>query len=347
MGGEGKSTIDGLSKIPPVAEIRKPKSGLWSPRVARISASKIAPEGDGILSDSIQDQEVTLSQLKLSPIQPSLDSKVIGNVEEVSKSEYSLENSDLFRVKLEPRNPVTDNQRHLVVNNFDRTIPIVSEDKPVLQPSQNPNYNPAVASAPEESNFEGEMGTVGTSYRRGVGMKTKVSKLAEKIEVFEKIEVIKEQVGPPVLNIKELGPKNDKDCEVVEEDTPELKRVFRRMNLKVGPVEREKSVENWSSDVSLRRGRDTETRELGVKMKIDAYERLNEGQRSLKKSSKLNQPSPKVCKMRAKTIEKGGMKGGISKTPNKLRPKLKPQKFNLMHFWGQRGDGDGGLSESN
>ena len=128
--------------------------------------------------------------------------------------------------------------------------------------------------------------------------------------------------------------------------------LFRRMNSKVGPLEREKSVEKLrgvpalSADVSFRRGRDTETRDLGVKSRIDAYERLNEGQRSLIKLKKSNQPSPKVCSRLGKTKEKGGMKGGIFKTPSKRRPKLKPQKFNLKHFWGQKGEEDGEISES-
>ena len=107
------------------------------------------------------------------------------------------------------RNPVIDDQRHLFANNVDRTISSVSKTKPVLQPSQNPNYNPSVASAPEKSNFKGEMGTVGTSYGRGeIGMKTKLYNLAEKTEDLEKIDIIKEQVGSPVSNVKESGPKN-------------------------------------------------------------------------------------------------------------------------------------------
>ena len=168
VGGEGKSTNDGLPEIPPVAEIRKLKSGLWSPRGAISSASKIAPKGSSSSSESTLDQKLMISRLKLSPVKPSLSPKVINNVDEGSKSDYSLENSDLFRVKLELRTSSTiDDQRHLFVNNVDHTAPSELRDNPVLQPSQNPNYNPAVASAPEESNLEGDMGTVGTSYRGG------------------------------------------------------------------------------------------------------------------------------------------------------------------------------------
>ena len=139
-------------------------------------------------------------------------------------------------------------------------------------------------------------------------------------------------------------------------ETPELKRIFRRIISKVDPLESEKIVENlveiprgvpkWSTEVAFRRGRDTETRDLGGKSRIDAYERLNEGQRSLIKLKKSNQPSPKVCSRIGKTKEKGGLKGGIFKTPSKRRPKLKPQKFNLKHFWGQKGEEDGEISES-
>ena len=149
-----------------------------------------------------------------------------------------------------------------------------------------------------------------------------------------------------------MGPNNDKKSHVSGKETPELKRVFRRMNSMVGPLEREKSVEKLrgvpvlSADVSFRRGRDIENRNLSVKKKIDAYERLNEGQRSIKKNRKSNQPNPKECSKRGKTVEKGGIKGGTFKTPIKRRPKLKPQKFNLKHFWGQKGERDGELSGS-
>ena len=57
-----------------------------------------------------------------------------------------------------------------------------------------------------------------------------------------------------------------------------------------------------------------------MKTKIDAYERLNEGQRSLKKSRKLKLPNPKECNMRVKTTVKVGIKGGTLKTPDKSRP---------------------------
>ena len=61
---------------------------------------------------------------------------------------------------------------------------------------------------------------------------------------------------------------------------------------------------------------------------------------------KLKLPNQKESQKGIKTIEKGGKKGGTFNTTDKQKPKFKTQKFNLKHFWGQRRDHDGGLSES-
>ena len=78
-------------------------------------------------------------------------------------------------------------------------------------------------------------------------------------------------------------------------------------------------------------GGDGEKSYPGVKKLIEAYELLNEGQRKLK-SGKC---TPKLikCKRKVNIKLKGGMKGGNLNTPERSKPKFKPQRLTLKHFW--------------
>ena len=116
--------------------------------------------------------------------------------------------------------------------------------------------------------------------------------------------------------------------------TPELKKLFKIKKLEAMVKEREKIVENVDDS-------DFEAEKLspyakinysGVKNKIEAFELLNEGQRKL--MSGKSTPNSSKSKKKVNIKSKGGTKGGILNTPDRRKPKFKPQRLTLKHFWG-------------
>ena len=142
---------------------------------------------------------------------------------------------------------------------------------------------------------------------------------------------------PPDSDQKvKMGKKISKKISPKEHATPELKKVFKRLQL--GDMARDsekKPVENVVDNENVTMKRSSE-----VRHKIEAFERINEG----KRQSKLVSPnmSNPIEKKRKLTInEKGGKnKGGIFKTPDRKKHPLKAQKYTLKHFWGLERDED-------
>ena len=142
------------------------------------------------------------------------------------------------------------------------------------------------------------------------------------------------------------GEINGKKLPPEKNVTPELKKFFKKKKIEAMVEERGKIVESVSDFEAEKPGPYTKINYSGVKNKIEAFELLNEGQRKLI-SGKV---TPKSLKSKRKvTIKsKGGTKGGILNTPDRRRPKFKPQRLTLKHFWGldESKDKDTGLKES-
>ena len=371
VGGAGKNNINGLTESPLTAKVSREKLGSQSLTEGINKASQIARLGESLSHDSNQIINEEIVQLKRSPLEQPDKSIAIGMNTDVTEDVYSLEQSDLFKVKLEPRVTEIHNQRHLCVEKIRPAESYVAEQLQELsmelsQPNLNlnPHHNPKIESAPERLSLEGVKAVFGGNCTGGEGNMPSQIKTIKKLITSEnrELEVKKDAniiIGgsekledPPdsdqkVKMGKKFSKKISKKSSPKKHATPELKKVFKRLQL--GDMARDsekKPVENVveNENVTMKAKKDQieniVKKSSEVRHKIEAFERINEG----KRQSKLVSPnmSNPIEKKRKLTInEKGGKKkGGIFKTPDRKKHPLKAQKYTLKHFWGLERDED-------
>ena len=146
---------------------------------------------------------------------------------------------------------------------------------------------------------------------------------------------------------KKFSKKISKKSSPKKHATPELKKVFKRLQLgdmardsEKKPVENVVENENVTMNAKKHHIETIVIKSSEVRQKIEAFERINEGKRQSKLvSTYMSNPIEKKRKL---TInEKGGKKkGGIFKTPDRKKHPFKTQKYTLKHFWGLERDED-------
>ena len=144
------------------AKVSREKLGSQSLTEGINKASQIARLGESLSHDSNQIINEEIVQLKRSPLEQPDKSIAIGMNTDVTEDVYSLEQSDLFKDKLEPRVTEIHSQRHLCVEKIRPAESYVAEQLQELsmelsQPNLNlnPHHNPKIESAPERLSFEG------------------------------------------------------------------------------------------------------------------------------------------------------------------------------------------------
>ena len=132
-----------------------------------------------------------------------------------------------------------------------------------------------------------------------------------------------------------------------KQETPEFKRILRRIRQKSKVTEGAKFVENSSPILAVNDQKiASEVENRAVQNKIEVFEQLYAGQRKLSEESKLLKSKNKSrtnIKKKLQNFEKDGG-GGVS-TPYRGRQKLKPQKTTLDDLWGSGKGVKGDLSK--
>ena len=109
-------------------------------------------------------------------------------------------------------------------------------------------------------------------------------------------------------------------------ETPELKRVFKRLKNKSQNGEKELKMENIMCRMAKKNSLEPSSKLMdksGIQGKIEAYEHLGDINAKKLEFDVSGPSGPKTV----------GARGGI-RTPNRRRPKFTPQKNTLENYWG-------------
>ena len=253
-----------------------------------------------------------ISRSKLSPRANHKDNTAINLTENDRKDVERYKASELFTSTLSIK------QSHIrVCNRFSSETAADMESETSTRLSQpnhdlNPHHYPPNVPSHNRHVFWGKRGRTGTSNIGGDG---------QKLENMDKIEsegTLKEEVK------RKNSPKKN--------ETPEFKKILRRIKLKSKAMERAKLEKEEKSPYSgsdpPKNGDSAES--AGVVEKIEAFEKLFIGQKMIKEKERIFSPST-----RKKTVR------GRKSTPKRHKTKFENQKTTLDDLWNRRNKAEG------